>query len=238
MFEKNALLIMGELKESDIVLDIGAWFKPFNRANWVVDIMPYDTRGRAGSCAGTNEYFSKETWLNLDVCDGKKLPFKDKEIDFVICSHVLEDVRDPVFLCSEIVRVGKRGYIEVPSMLSELSLGVESKKYAGRYHHRWLVDIRDNRIDFLFKPHFIHSSRKYHFPWRYGKALAEEASIKWLFWKDSFEFGEKTIIDYDMFLQEIEGFVRCAGVYSGVIYAADDLLAAFKKALKGLLKRI
>jgi len=43
-----------------------------------------------------------------------------KEVDFVSCSHVLEDLRDPIRVCEEIVRVGKRGYIEVPSKTAEL----------------------------------------------------------------------------------------------------------------------
>ena len=32
------------LKKTDKVLDIGAWERPFNRANYVIDLMPYQTR--------------------------------------------------------------------------------------------------------------------------------------------------------------------------------------------------
>src|SRR4030043_967401 len=112
MYDKNSEEILRRLKEKDIVLEVGGWFRPFKRANWVVDVMPYETRGKGGVDGGVREYFSKQTWIQRDICSREPLPFKDKEIDFVICSHTLEDVRDPIFLCSEICRIGKRGYIE------------------------------------------------------------------------------------------------------------------------------
>ena len=43
--------------------------------------------------------------------------FDDKEFDFVVASHILEHVEDPVNFCKELVRIGKRGYIEVPTPL-------------------------------------------------------------------------------------------------------------------------
>ncbi len=58
-----------------------------------------------------------------DICDHEPYPFGDQEFDFVICSQTLEDVRDPIWVCSEINRIGKAGYIEVPSRLEEQSWG-------------------------------------------------------------------------------------------------------------------
>ena len=43
----------------------------------------------------------------------------DGFFDFAICSHTLEDVCDPVWVCEELARVAKAGYIEVPSRLEE-----------------------------------------------------------------------------------------------------------------------
>src|SRR5690348_1788229 len=32
-----------------LVLDVGGWGAPLNRADWVLDVQPYDTRGPDGS---------------------------------------------------------------------------------------------------------------------------------------------------------------------------------------------
>ena len=125
MFKKNVDLILAQIAASDIVLDIGGWSKPFNRANYVIDILPYETRRVFHSTGPEKEFFSKDTWIIRDLSSRKPIPFKNKEIDFVICSHTLEDIRDPIHLCSEIVRIGKRGYIEIPSRTIESIIGLQ-----------------------------------------------------------------------------------------------------------------
>lgn len=62
---------------------------------------------------------------------------------FVICTHVLEDIRDPLFVVRWIQRVGKRGFIAVPNKHTELS-AVESPQYPGYYHHRWMFTLRSD----------------------------------------------------------------------------------------------
>src|SRR6516164_2319087 len=101
------------------------WACPFNRANYVLDVEPYETRGFYTTFGGPafqgpeREQFTKETWFQRDLCERKPFPFRDKELDFVICSHTLEDIRDPLWVCSEMIRIAKRGYIEVPSRIAE-----------------------------------------------------------------------------------------------------------------------
>src|SRR5947199_9716526 len=104
MYAPNVDRILSMLKPSDVVLDIGAWGCPFNRANYVMDAEPYETRGfyrraRVGEASQgpEAEAFTKDTWIRRDICAHEPYPFKDKELDFVICSHVLEDVRDPLW---------------------------------------------------------------------------------------------------------------------------------------------
>ena len=58
----------------------------------------------------------------------------------MICSHTLEDVRDPIWVCSEIQRVAKAGYIEVPSRLEEQSYGFQGP-WVGWGHHHWLIEV-------------------------------------------------------------------------------------------------
>jgi ubiquinone/menaquinone biosynthesis C-methylase UbiE len=56
-----------------------------------------------------------------------KLPFKDKEFDFIIASHVIEHVQDFKFFISELERISSKGYIELPSRLGD-NLIFENKK--------------------------------------------------------------------------------------------------------------
>lgn len=63
--------------------------------------------------------------------------FKDDEFDFVNCTHLLEDVRDPQFVARQISRVGKAGFVAVPTARQEFSVR-ESRAYRGWSHHRWV----------------------------------------------------------------------------------------------------
>jgi SAM-dependent methyltransferase len=45
MYEPNVQRVLDRLGRDDVVLDIGGWASTFNRANWVMDAMPYATRG-------------------------------------------------------------------------------------------------------------------------------------------------------------------------------------------------
>ena len=197
MIKANEKKILKMLKKEDVVLDVGGWDKPFNRANYVLDIQPYKTRGFHGNQGGNKEYFTEKTWIVHDISSKKKLPFKDKFFDFVICSHVLEDIRDPLWLCSEIIRVSKRGYIEFPSIFAELTKGYDNDKYVGYYHHRWLIELKNKELFFRFKPHFIHNDKRYHFPKNYLKNLKENEVNTYLFWENRFYFSEIIQISRD-----------------------------------------
>lgn len=234
MLTKNVHKIMKSLKPKDIVLDIGGWTKPFNRANYVVDIMPYETRGIHGSEGGNIEYFSKKTWITQDVSATEKLPFKNKEIDFVICSQVLEDIRDPIHLCSEMVRIGKSGYIEVPSRIFESIKGLHGKSYVGYPHHRWLVEIKNYKLTFRFKYHQIHDSWKYHLPGKYLDRLKEEEKVSFLFWKNKFEFREIINVSPVQVSKELEQFIKEIDYYPAYYYILDKF-TNIRQLVKDLL---
>lgn len=80
-------------------------------------------------------------------CDIMNTPFKDKEFDFIIASHILEHVINPVRFCNELARIGNKGYIEIPTPLwDNLVNGAETSKYG----HKWWItfDDLDNHIVF------------------------------------------------------------------------------------------
>lgn len=198
MLQINSSRILEQLGPRDRVLDLGAWAHPFNRANYVIDAQPYETRGYYNRTfartnpippiGGEQEYFNQETWIQRDICEKTPYPFKDKELDYVICSHTLEDLRDPLWVCSEMLRIGKRGYIEVPSRLWESCRGSEPG-ITGLSHHRWLVEIAGKSLTFVQKFHRIHNWQ-YSLPVSVLRGLTAEQSVTWLFWEESFEFQE------------------------------------------------
>ena len=71
MLLSNSDKIMSFLKPTDVVLDIGGWAHPFRRANWVMDMGDFDTRGAYNrtfarnnplpSIGGDVEFFTRDT---------------------------------------------------------------------------------------------------------------------------------------------------------------------------------
>ena len=128
-YQKNWLKKNSHLK----ILDLGCTHVNYwKEANHFADIVDY-----------SNEF--KEKNLNFTLlAPNEKLPFKDKEFDFVIASHVLEHVEDPPFFLNEIQRISsKGGYIEVPTKLED-NLVFENKK-----DHLWHIDFDDDENKLL-----------------------------------------------------------------------------------------
>ena len=239
MFEPNIPLLMDLITPDDLVLDVGGWVKPFNRADYVLDIQPYETRGWLGNDGPSPECFTKETWIVQDICGPEPLPFPDGMFDYVVCSHTLEDCRDPVILCSEINRIGKRGYIEVPSRRLESTMGVASKMYCGYSHHRWLVEINHDEIAFVFKPHMMHEHWKYHLPARSLLRMNENDKISCMFWEGEFSFREKTLIHPEDQARDLDDFVKAQDIYSPLKYKLSEFRDKARQSfLGGLIARL
>lgn len=224
MLAANERLILERLRPEDVVLDIGGWARPFRRADWVMDWEPYATRGQAEGVGpaqgGPEERFSAATWIQRDICDREPFPFADKQLDFVICSHTLEDIRDPLWVCSEMSRIAKAGYVEFPSRLAESCRGIEPGQ-VGWSHHRWLIDVRDGDLDFMMKFHTIHSHWRYSFPARFLHGLSEERQTTWLFWEDELSAREVMPRGVAGIAEELAGFVRAVRPYPRAVVGAD-----------------
>lgn len=197
MTDEDCFKIFNQLKDSDLVLDVGGWHAPLNRADYIIDLMPFATRNQVGA-SGTHfwprERFTQETFIQQDICEGP-WPFNDKQFDFVFCSNTVEDLRDPLAVCREMIRVGKAGFLEVPSRFVESTRGVERPFYCGYYHHRWLCEIENNAIYFQFKPAQLHAYRRFYFrkPW-FKKPNPKYGAVS-LFWTNSFSFQERILIE-------------------------------------------
>jgi hypothetical protein len=194
MLPANRERIEAMLADDALVLDVGGWGKPWPRADWVIDLMPYENRGLYGEAESQPERFSAATWVERDICAHEPWPFTDGRFDFAVCSHTLEDVRDPVHVCAELNRVARAGYIEVPSRLEEQSWGAIGE-HVGWSHHHWLVDVGADGIEFVFKPHVIHADPQLHLPPGVANVLTDSERVQSLFWEGAFGYRERIFAD-------------------------------------------
>ncbi len=117
------------------ILDIGCGYNANKFATSVSDVLDL------------SDFYKNKTFVRITE---KKLPFKDKEFDFVIASHVLEHVEDPSFFLKELSRISKKGYIEVPTKLED-NLVFENKKA-----HLWHLRFDDVKNSLLISKKIQH----------------------------------------------------------------------------------
>jgi len=198
-------MVRGSISEDDVVCDVGGGQKPFNRADYIIDIQGFDEGFKAGSY-GDNVRVDKSRWVKLDI-NRDRFPFKDNFFDFVFCTHTLEDIYNPFHAIDEISRVGRRGYIETPSARWELSKGVSYRGIIGAPHHKWIIYKEKDRIVFVEKNQLI-SKRKHHMKKR---GLTEENSYMVFFWDETIEYEIKCFvhdIDFKRFVRGLIDKVR------------------------------
>ena len=118
------------------ILDLGCSNKNFwPEANHFADIHNY-----------VND-FKKKDLKFTKIEPNAKLPFKDKEFDYVICAHVIEHVDDPIFFKKEIERIGKSGYIELPTRLNDnMVFGCDEEVFG----HKWWFEFDDDNKKLIF----------------------------------------------------------------------------------------
>jgi hypothetical protein len=120
----------------ELVVEIGPGWTPWPLATEFIDL--YDWKPLA------KEAFSPDDPRKIHRIDVSRssLPYGDKQVDFLYCRHVLEDLDNPLQLCAEIDRVAKAGYIETPSPVEEFCRGVDGAvrpSWRGHKHHRFLI---------------------------------------------------------------------------------------------------
>lgn len=206
MFEPHREQLLARLPDDALVLDVGGWAAPFERADWVLDLMPHQTRGLYRRSDAAQERFTADTWVVRDICGHEPWPFADGQFDFVLCAQTLEDIRDPIRVCEEMARVGRAGYVEFPSRVAEICWGVDGE-WPGWNHHRWLceADPAASSVTFTFK-YAILNLPQFHLPREAWDALAPERRIDHLWWEGSFAASERIHMEPDALFAELEAF--------------------------------
>ena len=153
--------------------------------NWkILDIgCGYSANKHATVIADTQNLTTFYKGKNFVTITEKNLPFKNKEFDFVISSHVIEHVEDFEFFLKELERISSKGYIELPSRLAD-NLIIENKKD----HIWWFLfdDIRKKIIaskkNQLIEPFMTVSLGKYF------ENIFRESFVLELFWEEKIDY--------------------------------------------------
>ena len=106
------------------ILDLGCGYTANKNATVVADVQDL------------SNFYKDKKFIKINE---KKLPFKDKEFDFVITSHVIEHVDDLDFFIKEIERISNQGYIELPSKLGD------NLVFENLTDHIWWFDYDDEK---------------------------------------------------------------------------------------------
>ena len=159
------------------ILDIGCGYGANMYASVICDVQDL------------SKYYPNKKFVKLNE---KKLPFKDQEFDFVIASHVMEQVEDIEYFIKELERVSKKGYIELPTKLED-NLVFENKK-----DHLWHMDFDDVDLKLLiskkiqyFEPILSVSSIK-----KLNKIFRKSFVLE-LFWENNIDYVLSDHIDED-----------------------------------------
>ena len=138
MIKRSSKLFVDNLLKNNPnwnILDIGCGYSADKNAKVICDIQDL------------SNFYKDKKFIKLI---NAKLPFKDKEFDFVIASHVLEHVEDLNSFIKELERVALRGYIELPTKLED-NLVFENKK-----EHLWQVVFDDVKNELIFSKRIQH----------------------------------------------------------------------------------
>ena len=171
MLKRTSINFVNDILKKNVnwkIADIGCGYRANVNASVIADVQDL------------SDYYPDKKFVKIDE---KKLPFKDKEFDFVIASHVIEHVQDFEYFVKELERISSKGYIELPSRLGDNLI------FENRTDHIWWFTFDDinNQIiaskrNQLIDP-FMTVSMGKHF-----EKIFRESFVLELTWEDKIEY--------------------------------------------------
>ncbi len=159
------------------ILDIGCGYRAHPKASTISDVQDF------------SKFYKDKKFIKIK---DKILPFKDKEFDFVIASHVIEHVEDFEFFIKELERISTKGYIELPSRLAD-NLVFENQK-----DHIWWFSFNDidkfliaSKRNQLIEP-FINVSTA-----KFFEEIFRESLVIELIWENKIEYKIDNSLRYE-----------------------------------------
>lgn len=203
------------------MLDVGGGLSPCAWATHRIDLLDFDAASQHGSYKDVwgdgAPRCPRENHVQMDLCAGP-WPWPDRHFDFVIASHILEDVRDPLHVVREMTRVGRAGYVETPSRARE-SFSKERffrlRRALGRIpdigwdHHRWFVECEGTHLRFTAKSFLVMTRGEFHLTRReFPRKLTMEQGSLAVFWEGELSAEEVVLLDREEREQDLRGFRR------------------------------
>jgi len=225
-----------KIKPTDKVLDVGGSMKQHRDINidTIIDIIrPEESPYYSGKLLA--KHFAK-----VDITK-EKFPFEDKEFDFCLCTHTLEDLTYPFLAIEEMSRVAKRGYIATPSFGHDIVFShinftnwhTGARREPGISHHKWLFYKKGKVMYVVPKNYPLLYSSGFHFVKWSGEEELEYC------WEDEIKYKEVKDLNFHSLIREYKSFVRQNEnkLKKGfVLFYWDNPFYYLKEGLKLLLK--
>ena len=182
------------------ILDIGCGYGAHKNATTICDKLDL------------KEFYKDKNFLQIH---NDNLPFKDKEFDFVIASHVLEHVDNIEKFISELERISNKGYIELPTILED-NLVFENKS-----DHLWHMEFDDNLNELIISNRI-----------QYLEPILTVSSIK------KFDEVFKQSLILELYWEEKINYKKIIKKVNQIKFSRIKLLKKFfSKYLRNLLRR-
>jgi len=205
MLSDEEIINRYQIKPTDKVLDIGGSMKqhPFLKINTLVDIIPPE------ESPYKKEKLSAEHFVRVDISK-EKLPFKNKEFDFALCTHTLEDLYNPFLIIDEMSRVGKRGYIATPSFGTDILYShfnltdwlTGGRRVPGIAHHKWLFSLKRGKMQILPKNYPLLYTPEFQITGWKGEPEFE------YYWEGKIEYQEIKDLDFHKLIREYRNWMK------------------------------
>ncbi len=226
-----------KIKSSEKILDVGGSMKQHEglKIDTLVDIF------RPEEVPYTPSKLIAKNFVRLDVAR-ERLPFGNKEFDFCLCTHTLEDLSNPELAINEMARVAKRGYIVTPSFGSDLVFShvdftdwlTGARRVPGAAHHKWLFYKKGKKMRIIAKNYPILYTPRYQIAGWSGEQEFE------YYWEDKIDYEivndispHRLIEEYDLFMKMNRGKIK-RGL---VLIFLDSPYHYLKELSKLLLKK-
>ncbi|PUE31188.1 hypothetical protein B9Z35_09195 [Limnohabitans sp. Jir61] len=158
---------VNSIRPKDKVLEIGPGASPHPRSNAFLELnfdTVQDKISQRGGIVNEANFNGRPVYYY----DGGGFPFENNQFDYVICSHVIEHVPDPVYFLGELFRVSSgRGYLEYPLIT---------------YEYLYDFDVHLNFVKFDFERNVLRYLPKFETNFNEFSAVA-------LFFHKTLEFG-------------------------------------------------
>lgn len=192
------------IKPTDRILDVGGSMNQHKgiRVDTLVDaIRPEESKYYKSNLLAKN-------FVRLDL-NSDKFPFRDKEFDFCLCTHTLEDLPYPFLAIKEMSRVAKRGYIATPSFGQDIVFDhvnftnwrTGARRVPGLAHHKWLFYEKEGVMNVVPKNYPLLYSSEFQFvKWKGDPEFQYP-------WAGKINFKEIKDYDFEKLILEYRHFV-------------------------------